>query len=220
MTTSAVTSEHRTLAQTVAAAFHVSNERFSGYEEVRERVTVPRYWDEREVSSIGLVHARDSPTPGLFSYGTIGVSDVPLLNPEGETAVRAEFVAAAPADLDWYPKLVATAAFCVINGGWSCWPGVIMPELVDLYDPDVSMRHLLLTTPYLWDRTDEDEEVRQQPPTIPLVATTVAWLQLVPIAHSEACYAEAHGIEELETQLERGDVDVCDLDRAPVVDYA
>jgi hypothetical protein len=190
-----VSKAHKQIARTVATG-------------LGGQARVVQYLDAAEESAIALVISRDRPYEGVTSYGTVGLSDwqVPgrLTPPLG-----VEIIAACDSTKDWFANVVSTAAFCVINSGWTCQPGAVFPDVVAMYRRGATLPHLLFVEPFLWD--DDTFEPRR------IGERTVAWLLTVPISQAERDFAAEHGADALEDRFEHAQIDIFDLDRQPVV---
>ncbi len=194
--TNTPTRANRTVAKAAAAAFGGA-------------ATVQRYWDDDHHSSIALLSCQDSPVAGVTSYATIGVSDVPLVMKDGKTlGVRAELVGACRSQDGRFGNALSTAAFCVINSGWFVAPGVVFPDVLAMYSEQTTMKHILFLPPLLWGN---------EPETLALEEKQVAWLMAVPISEAEYRYIENESVVALEGLLEKGQIDMFDLNRRSVV---
>jgi antitoxin YqcF len=191
---STVSASNRTIARTAAAAFG-------------GKPSVTRYWDDNHHSSVDILACLDQPTEGVTSYATLGLSDTPLLQDGAEFPVRVELLGACAGNVDFFPNVLSTAAFYVINDRLFCQPGAIFPRVVEMYDPEITMKHLMFVSPFVWG---------DAPQTLELPDKTVAWLLAVPISDGERHYAETNGAEALEDLFEQAQVDVFDIDREPV----
>lgn len=69
------------------------------------------------------------------------------------------------------------------------------------------MKHILLTTPFLWDDLHPLDDEKNH----------VTWLMAVPISDKELKYAQEYGTDVLEDVFERKDIDVFDLDRKSAI---
>lgn len=168
---------------------------------------VSRYWDDNKKSSVDVLLCENAPQENVNSYGTLGLSDHPLLNNGEDVGLRVEFVAACGALYDELANILSTAAFCVINSGWYASPGAIFPDIVSMYRKDTAMKHLMFTPPFLWDDLK----------TLELDDKTVAWLLLVPISEKEYQFAENNGSDALEDLFVEKQIDVFNLDRLSVI---
>lgn len=186
----------KAIYRTLAAAF--GHERPAAFE----------YWDDDHRANVHVVTAEDSPDEGATSYGTLGLSNHPLILDDEEIGVRMEILGACASDVEFFGNVVATAAFNMINSGMAIVPGAIQPNVVTMYDADVSMKHLLFLPTFLWD---------EEPDTLQLPDKTVAFLYALPIAESERAYLTEHGLDALAGLFDDDQINVYDIDRPPVV---
>nr|WP_042187524.1 suppressor of fused domain protein [Kibdelosporangium sp. MJ126-NF4]CEL18159.1 unknown [Kibdelosporangium sp. MJ126-NF4]CTQ90611.1 unknown [Kibdelosporangium sp. MJ126-NF4] len=168
---------------------------------------VTRYHDDADRSSTFVAARVDSPVPGTNSYATLGLSDFPLIQNGAEYPCRLEILIACENDVDYFDRVLATAAFCVINDQWFCAPGYVFPNVIRQCDNTTSLPHLYFTTPFLWGTL---------PQTMELPDKTVAFLQAVPISDDEDQYLRENGSDALESRFEALAIDVCDPNRRHV----
>lgn len=170
------------------------------------KVSVAKYWDREEVSSVDVLRAEDAPDPGIITFATLGLSDhdVELTLPEGP--LRVELVMTAHESFEDTPNILSTCAFNIINSGFRIAPGIVHPDVVAMYRPGVIARHIFYVSPFLVPL-----ETQRLPGKV------VTWLQAVPISEAEARYHAEHGAEALEDALEAAEADVYDLDRESVI---
>ena len=171
-------------------------------------LNVACYWDEAENNSVDLLACKDRPEKGVTSYSTIGLSDSPILVGGDEIGVRLELVGACSSLVKEFPNIITTAAFCIINSKWSCSPGAVFPEVVEMYNCSKTMKHLLFVPPFLWD-----EKLK----TIDFSSKTVAWLLAVPISEEEYKFAEEESSDKLEDLFEENQIDLFNINRPSVV---
>lgn len=178
-----------------------------------ERATC--YWDEREQNWVAIIECRNSPTKGVTSFATVGISDHPLYQgrkiyrPSDGNAVRCEFVCACRSSKNMkIANAIATAAFCVINSSWFCCPGVIFPDVLAMYHVSKTMRHFYFMSPFLW---------QDRLPTLEYGKIQIAWLQAIPISQSERELVDECGAAALESLFEERQIDVYDLNRKSVI---
>lgn len=168
---------------------------------------VLRYWDNSESKFVDLVSSVDQPCDGVTSFGTVGLSDYPLIQDGKEFPARLEIVGAVESNTAFFAEILTTAAFQVINQQWFCCPGSILQNVIDMYIPSLEMKHLLFTSPFLWDdfsSTDFDD-------------ITVAWLLAIPISDNEKKYADVNRYEKLEELFEEKEIDIYDLNRSSIL---
>jgi hypothetical protein len=191
-----VTNQQKELANHTASAMRV------------EKPPISRYWDENEKSSVYILEAADCPQRGVTSYATIGLSDHPLMFKGKEFDTRVELVGACSSSFAGFANLLSTAAFCVINSGWFCAPGIIFPDIVSIYKSSKTLSDIYFAHPFLWgDRLKSTLIGDRQ----------LAWLLAVPVSKEETAFAQSHGPEQLEALFEERNIDIYDLNRATVV---
>lgn len=164
---------------------------------------VSEYFDDSERSSVNVMWVANSPAPNLCSYSTIGLSDHPLMFRGKEFGNRVEFVGACQSSVVDYPRMLSSLAFCIINTGWFCAPGVIFPDAVTMYGLSKTMSDIYFVPPFLWGGISP----------IFLEGRKIAWLLAVPISRAEANFAQSAGPDKLEALFEAQRVDIFDIHR-------
>lgn len=185
-----VSESNKKMARTLAGAFGGQPE-------------VIRYWDEKKCSSVDVLICNNAPQKNVCTYGTIGLSDHPIEKDGAEIAVRVELVAAFGSSFEEAANVISTAAFCVMNSKWEIGPGVIFPDVVSMYRKKSEMKHVLFSSPFLWENltTQRFED------------KTVAWLMLIPVSEKEYQFAEMNGAAALEDLFVSKQIDLFNLDR-------
>lgn len=169
---------------------------------------VTTMWDAENRSSVYVGAVVDSPDKGLTSYSTLNLSDWPLYVDGRLHETRIEMMGAAPSAIELFESTVSTAAFCVINQKWECYPGAIFPDVLAMYHLSPTMKHLLFTEPFLFSSLEAPLQLPDR---------LVSWLMMIPIADSEYEYAKANGWLALGQLFEDLDIDYLDIQRKPVV---
>ncbi len=187
--------ENRLVAQMIAGAFG-------------NKPSVLRYWDNLHEHFVDVASVVDSPFDGITSYGTIGLSDWPLPQQDVNESLRVEMLGACRSRVKDFVNILATAAFCVINSRWGCFPGAIFDDVVSMHYSESSLSHMMFVSPFLWE--DKLETLR-------LHDKTVAWLLGVPISDAERSYAEVNGATALENAFQQNDIDIFNIDRPSVL---
>ena len=190
-----VSDENKTIAKTLVKAFGGTPR-------------VQRFWDEEEKSFVDILTCSERPERGVTCYSTIGLSDTPLLKDGAEYPTRLEIVGACGSGFTGFDNALSTAAFCIINSSWFCYPGAIFPDVLKMYEISPTMSHLMFVPPFLWE-----EELQ----TTVLKSKTVSWLLSVPISEKELLFAEENGTDALEKLFADMQVDIYDLERNSVV---
>jgi antitoxin YqcF len=165
--------------------------------------SVTKFWDDAHKSNVDILCVENAPEDGVSAIGTLGLSDTSIDLESGGKPLRVEMLMAFKTAQQDGPNILSTCAFCVINSGIEIKLGSIFPRVIELYRPGSPMRHILFSSPYLWDLKTQDFPEKK-----------VAWLHAIPISDAEHDYALTNGSNALETVLEEQAVNVFDLDRA------
>nr|WP_276570023.1 suppressor of fused domain protein [Paenibacillus alvei] len=91
------------------------------------------------------------PYDGLTSYSTIGLSDYTIGYSVNEKPLRTEIVRACATEYEFFPNILTTCAFFIINSKFSVSPGKIFQDIIQMYYLDYEMKHVLFTSPFLWE---------------------------------------------------------------------
>lgn len=193
---SSVTEYQKKIAKHTALAFGV------------EKPPITRFWDDKKENGINILEAINSPQDGVTSYATIGLSEHPLVLKGKEFGTRVELVGACGSAFPDFANLMATLAFCVINSGWFCAPGIIFPDVVQMYNQSNTMSDVYFSHPFLWEEGLKSTLIEDR---------KVAWLLAVPISKAESEFAQSHGSDKLEVLFSEKDIDIYNLNRASVV---
>jgi hypothetical protein len=167
------------------------------------QVAVSLHTDARDEQTIGVFSSRNE--DGVVA-ATVGLMDYDVGEPDEPRFV--ELIVDARGDAAWVAEIVATLAFHVMKDGWKPAPGVIFERAVEMYSPELQVKHVMFVPPIQW----EDEMG-----AVELDAKTIHPLLAVPITESEAAFVRAHGSEALEDIWARAEVDVFDWSRSGVV---
>ncbi|MED1042885.1 suppressor of fused domain protein (plasmid) [Bacillus mycoides] len=168
---------------------------------------VTKYWDDNKKSSIDILLSNDNQfDDDVFSFSTLGLSDYSIGYESNELPIRMELVGAS--DFECFPNVLSTCAFYIINSNYKCFPGAIFENVVSMYLPNSSMKHILFVNPYLWENKFE---------TVSFEKKQVSWLMTVPISEGEKKYAEKYGADALEDLFEEKQINVFDLERISLI---
>ena len=189
-----VTKENKILARTALEAFG-------------GKPSVSKYWDENNVSDVDILAAIDRPYDGITAYSTIGLSDYSIGYSVDEKPLRIEIVGASATIYEFFPNILSTCAFNIINTKLPISHGEIFKEVIKMYYPDSEMEHVLFTSPFLWKKLK----------TIDFLDKKVAWLLAVPISTKEFLFAEKEGSEALETMFEKEEIDIFNVGRNSIL---
>lgn len=173
----------------------------------RKDVNVYGYWDEKEENEIDIVYVNNMCEEGLISYGTIGTYAHSIGLVVDGKPLRVEFLGMAHQEDEFFPHMLSTCAFNIINSHYRCEPGMVYPDVVKMYYPNVNMKHIYLTSPFIWDGEY----------TLDIGPYIVTFLQAIYISDSEYEYIRKNGSDNFEDILEKANVDILDLNRPSVV---
>jgi len=165
------------------------------------------YLNEDESTSIPILSCPESPYKDLTAYATVGLSDYPMYQDNKEFDVRVEIVGVCDSSIEWFPNILSTSAFYVIQKGWLCCPGAVLKNVVNMYDSSTELKHIYFTSPFLW---------QEQLKTLQLETKKVAWLLSILVTDAEYNYIKQHGADKFEDLLEESDADVFNIARHSV----
>lgn len=169
--------------------------------------SVTKYWDDNNVNNVDILATIDRPYEGVTSYSSIGLSDYTIGYSVDEKDLRVEIVGACDKTFDFFPNIISSCAFNLINTKLSIYYGEIFKGVVKMYYPNSEMEHILFTSPFLWKRLKNIDFSNKK----------VTWLLAVPISTKEFLYAEQEGIEALEDLLEQNEIDIFDIERKSIL---
>lgn len=160
---------------------------------------VIKYWDEKKESSIDILESNDRPNSGVTAYSTIGLNEYSIGSISEDAPLVVEIVGVCATKIDLFANILASCAFNIINAKYKCYPGAIFENIVEFYIPDSGMKHILFTTPFLWE---------DRLKTIQLPDKKVAWLLAVPISEEEFKYVKENDTEALEEIFDVNQIDI------------
>ncbi|MFN7949732.1 MAG: suppressor of fused domain protein [Blastocatellia bacterium] len=169
---------------------------------------VADYADRSEQLTVGILDCRDRPREGVTSYSTIRLSDHPMQWGEREFPVRLELAGVCANTAEYFPNVLASAAFCIMRSEAVYHPGTVMPDYVRLSFAAATLPHLYLTAPFLWEN---------ELTMLDCGTKKVSWLLAMPISEPEYSYLKQYGDEALERLLEAQHADVTNPERPSVV---
>ena len=173
------------------------------------RPRVQAFHDDHRLRSVDILTTSNSPEAGLKSISSIGLSDFALCHSEGhELETRVELCACAEDDTQHWDNVVASTAFAIMRDRAAVWPGCVIPDALQDYFPSTRMPHVYLVLPFFWN--DASSPGLEVPPV------AINWLQCIAIHESERQLVERIGGDAFDDLLQRHEVDVLDMHRAPV----
>jgi len=170
---------------------------------------VTKFWDDLHISSIEILSCADRPEQGTTSYSTIGLfaHETDFTTSVG-TTIRVELVGVSASFYSYFPNILATCAFNIINSNFTCYPGAIFRDVVSMYDQNSEMKHIIFVPPFMWEESLK---------TIHTEQFEIAWLLGVPISSAEYEFATQNSPDELESLFEDAQIDIFDLRRSSVL---
>ena len=173
-----------------------------------EKCKVQTYWNETKEYWIDIVICADSPCENVISYGTIALSDFSIGKMVDDIPLGVEIVGACENRGDKFSNIISTCAGRIIQHHESCFPGAIYQDVIEMYLPTSTMKHVLFVSPFGWDKEFE---------TLHFQTKKVAWLLAIPISEAERQYANVNGPEALEKLFEEKQINIYDLFRKSVL---
>jgi antitoxin YqcF len=164
------------------------------------------YYDESERHVVAVVEAVGVPHPELTTFSTASLHAAPNMLEARE--IRVELLIVGRRDRPSLANVVATAAFYVMKDGWLAAPGVVFPNAISEYIPDVTVPHLMWTEPFDFGDLGTVE--------VPDLSADVHVLQGVPITEAEREFVLREGFDALSDALVSADAEHFDLQRASV----
>ncbi|MFP3847617.1 suppressor of fused domain protein [Pseudomonas sp. W5-01] len=167
------------------------------------------YHDDNRVLSVELLTTLDSVHKGVKSIGSIGLSEISLLDADGdEFGTRVELCAAALIPEIYWENAVASAAFFIQKRKEAVMPGDVVPNIFQDYLPDPIMPHIYLTVPYIWNDAHF--------PELSFKNLKINWLQCIAISEVERVFIEKFGGDAFDDLLSEQEINTLDAQRLPV----
>ncbi len=173
-----------------------------------ENCHVETYWDEKKENYIDILVCKDSPCKSVCSYSTIALSDFSIGKKVNGVKLGVEIIGACEEKFAQFPNVISTCAFNIIIEKASCFPGAIYPNVVEMYLPQSTMKHILFVPPFGWNNEFE---------TLVYSSKIVAWLLIVPISDPEYHYAMDNGSDMLISLFAEKQIDIFDLNRISIL---
>ncbi|OUM05742.1 hypothetical protein BW686_19040 [Pseudomonas syringae] len=168
--------------------------------------TVHAYYDDSRVRSMSIVTTFDTIEPGIKSIGTIGLSEIPLVNEDGtEFITRIELCSAVPTTFEAWENVIASAAFFIEQRRKPVVPGAVLENVVNEYFPKTKMPHLYFSIPFLWNDGHFEELIFDE--------IKINWLQCFAIYEVEKEFIDKNGSDAFEDLLSTQETDVFDMER-------
>lgn len=163
---------------------------------------VIRYGDDTGEKSIFIMECPDPIDSNINFYSTIGLSDIEVNNK------RYEILFTGYASETEIGNILSSCAFFIMKDGWGIKPGAVFETLVEMYKENLDMKHVLFTSPYLWEDKLEDFEVEND---------KINFLLGIPISDAELKFKAKEGLEALENLFEEEEINIFDINRKSVL---
>lgn len=166
------------------------------------------YGDHSNKINIDIFIGENRPSEGMTTYSTIGLSEYSVgLVLEDQKEVRVELIGACASSTELFADIMSNCAYQIINDPDFCGPGTICRNAISEYYKNIEMKHVLFTTPFLWNSLQSIETPNKY----------VSWLTLVPVSDRELDIVQAYGSYMLEEMLQQQKIDIFDLNRKSVM---
>ena len=163
---------------------------------------VIEYGDDSNTNSIYILNCPDPIDNKVMFYCSIGLFEYPIDDK------RYEILMAGYSKYDTIPNILSTCAFFVIKNNWKCTYGNVFETLVEMYCKNTEMKHILFTSPFLWEDKLVDFNIEGKP---------IDFVLAIPISDKELEYKNKFGTDALETLFEKESIDIFDINRKSIV---
>jgi hypothetical protein len=176
----------------------------------KDKPEFSRYWDARDKNPIDMITWQNRPERGLACMLSINLSYYPLFE-YGELCKQGkiEIMAVCPTDDEYlWKSIIATSAYCVINGKWFAAQQVIFPNVVQIHNITSELKHIFFDIPFLYPKELSCSLINN---------IKTGWLMAIPISDAEYQYAIDHSVEDLGKLFEEKQIEYWDLYRKSIL---
>lgn len=163
-------------------------------------IKVVRYLDDSEDHEIPIFCADQESGK---TCATIGLMDIDQSN--NGSGLYTEILLDCKGDHDYIGNVLSTVAFFCIKDGWRIRPGIVFEKMIEMYAPELEVKHLMFTAAFQWAPEVINRVELETKVIYPLIA--------VPITESENQFIRSHGDEALEDLWEQQSIDVLNWNR-------
>lgn len=163
---------------------------------------VELYGDETGKFSIRILSCPDPTDDNVIFYSTLELSE---LAPENNST---EILFASYITFEEVSNILSSIAFFILKDGWQSRQGSVFETLIEMYYPDLEMKHIYFVSPFLWEDKLENFSVEN---------TNIHFLLTIPISDKELDYLAQHGKEALEALFQEKNIDIFDINRKSVL---
>jgi hypothetical protein len=163
--------------------------------------------DEAGKSFIDIFEKSD-PKTGEITFCSLGLSDQPVRNLKDGRHLGVEILAVGTSEYEHHDSILSTCCYNLLNSGIAIEPRTVHKNVVQMYYPNLEMKHIYFAPPFLWEGILENLEFETK---------VVTYLLTIPISDEELAYLDKYGAEKFEDLLEERNIVVSDLGRKSVV---
>lgn len=91
---------------------------------------------------------------------------------------------------------------------WKSVEGAVFQTLIEMYYPNIEMKHIYFTSPFLWEDKLEEFSINE---------VNINFLLAIPISNNELEYLTQYGKDALEDLFEQKNIDIFDIERKSVI---
>lgn len=135
-------------------------------------------------------------------FSTIGLGE---LAPEN---CYTEILGASYSHFEAFENIISSVAFFMIKDKWKATEGTVFEAMIEMYYPDIEMKHIYFTLPFLWEDKLEN---------FSLNGMNICFLLVIPISDNELNFLNQYGKEAFETLLEDNNIDIFNLNRKSIL---
>jgi antitoxin YqcF len=110
---------------------------------------------------------------------------------------------------EFLSSILSTIAFFIMKEKWKIAPGVILKNVIEMYIPDLNVKHVMFIAPFQWDDDMLEVHLSTKKIVYPLLA--------VPITERESKFVIENGSEALEKIWIEKDCDILNWKRKEVL---
>ncbi len=162
------------------------------------------YHNDDKTVSVDVMTCADE-NFSITTMSTIGLSNVDIGKEIEGKPLRVELLMLGNAHEETFENILASVAFRIKENQY-CDFGLIIENVIESYDGDATVNHVLLMQPVFWEKYSPFE----------LDGNIIAWLLAIPVSEDERNYIEKNGIDKFDELLGRSHVDLIDLRRGNV----
>jgi len=161
------------------------------------------YYNTAKSKHIDMMINKETAFEEVAVYSTIGLSSVDLgISDENSKPIRVELIGVGDLEDENTANIIATSCFEIMDKKM-CYFGMVIPNVVERYVPNLQTKHIILLSPVFW----KDYKALESESEI------IVWLLCVPITDSEKAYLEKNGLDALEQLLSEQENDITDIYR-------